>query len=130
MGIPSHGPSVLCFSAMVFVEFVCRVLVLYPAWVFITPPRFPCCLPFAAVLLGIFPELLSDGRLLFHRLSLIDGCVQVAPVEVMIGGGRRIGWLAASRIGGGEHNRCLSDVRFCLGFTIVGLIFCVFFLCF
>ncbi|TQD89385.1 hypothetical protein C1H46_025028 [Malus baccata] len=69
VGIPFHGPSVLCFLAMVSVKFVCRVLVLYLARVFPTPPRSSCCLPFMAVLLEIFPELLSDGWLLSRRLS-------------------------------------------------------------
>ncbi|RXH75073.1 hypothetical protein DVH24_029794 [Malus domestica] len=83
--IPFHGPSVLYFSTMVSVEFVCKVLVLYPARVFPTPSRSPCCLPFAAVLLEIFPKLLFNG----------------GAVDVMIGGGQRIGWLAASQIDGG-----------------------------
>ncbi|KAB2620064.1 hypothetical protein D8674_037024 [Pyrus ussuriensis x Pyrus communis] len=57
------------------------VLVFYPALVFPTPPRSLCCLPFLAMFLGNFPELLSDGWLLSRRLSLVDGCAQVAYVE-------------------------------------------------
>ncbi|TQD94571.1 hypothetical protein C1H46_019816 [Malus baccata] len=46
---------------------------------------------------------------------------------MMIGNGRRIGWLDDSQIGDGERCRCFSVVLLCLGFTVVGLIFCIFF---
>ncbi|TQD90427.1 hypothetical protein C1H46_023976 [Malus baccata] len=88
---------------MFFVEFVCRVPMFYSAWVFPKPPRSPCCMSFLTVLLGNFP-LLSDGWLLSRRLSLVDSCAQVAYVEVMIGDGQRIGWLADSWIDSGEHS--------------------------
>ncbi|KAB2624902.1 NADH dehydrogenase [ubiquinone] flavoprotein 1 [Pyrus ussuriensis x Pyrus communis] len=71
--------------------------------------------------------LLSNGWLLSCRPSLVHGCVQVVPEEGKFSDGRRIRWLAGSRIGGGEQSRWFSVVRFCLGFTVVGLIFCVFF---
>lgn len=48
--------------------------------------------------------------------------------EVMIGGGRRIGWLDASRIDGGESSGCVSKVLLFLGFTVVGLTFCFLFI--
>ncbi|CAN6681315.1 unnamed protein product [Malus baccata var. baccata] len=62
-----------------------------------------------AVLLRNFPELLFDGWLLFCRLSLVDGCVQVAPMEGMICNGWRIEWLADSRISGGDHCGWFSE---------------------
>ncbi|KAM1320733.1 hypothetical protein ACFX2I_013758 [Malus domestica] len=117
-------------SEVEFVLDVNVVLVFYLARVFPTPPRSSCCLPFSTVLLGNFPELLSDGWLLSRRLSFVDGCAQVASMEVMIGGGWRIGWLADSWIGSGEHNGWFSDVLLCLGFfSMFSLFLGSFFVC-
>ncbi|TQE13532.1 hypothetical protein C1H46_000863 [Malus baccata] len=111
---------------MFSIEFVCRVPALLPARVFPTPPSSPCCLPFPAVSLRDFPGcwLLSLGC----RLSLAYGCAQVVSEEVMIGGGRRIGWLDASQIGGGESSGCFSEFLLFLGFTVVELTFYYFFI--
>ncbi|TQD91773.1 hypothetical protein C1H46_022615 [Malus baccata] len=78
VGFPFPGPSLLRFSTMFSVEFVCRVPVFSLAWVFPIPPRSPWCLPFPAVLLRNFSELHTGGWPLSFgcRLPLAYGCAQ------------------------------------------------------